>query len=949
MGAAAQQIKSFITNLLRVQPGEGRKTGLMFGVMMCVVGTFIIGRIARDSLFLSRYSVDYLPFLYIWVAIGVSIQSYLYSRVADRFRRDRVFKASLGLLAGLYLAARLAMYWVGDWFYPVLYVLVELVGSLTLIQAWTLANEVFNTREAKRLFGLVGAGGVISSVVAGFAIRAVVKWIGTENLLYLCTGTLLIGVLLVDRVSHACREELLTSLAGVRREIRTRIAFLGDFKRIFKNKHLIFVAGLVSVLVFVMTYVDYQFKVTARYAFLNREDQLAGFFGLFYGLTGAFNVLVQGFATGRILERFGVLFSLLLLPLSLLGGSICWLALPALWSASLLKASDATLRYTVNDATVQLLYLPVPSHTRGRAKAFVDGIIRPISIGLAGMSLAWLMPLLSPRAFGGVLVLLLGIWIGLTFFVRREYLTSLVNTLRSRRFNFDADSTLVPDQAASQALRKALEDRDEHNVLHALEMIPHTSRTDWGEPLVQLIRHRSARVRAKAIALLGDMAQLQHGPVVYACLRDPNPEVLSAAIDSYCAIGKERAVRTISLFLEHEDAQVRSAAVVGLIRYGGLDGVLSSAERLKKLLESERAEERAAGARILGKIKVRNFYHPLLELMTDENLEVRQAAIWASGRMKSPELLPALVYRIESQETRTAASEALVAIGTPAVRLLRKVLCNPDETPATREAVPTILARIGDQACLDSLQECLEVPESRLRSKVLDAVHRLRLRKPHLTVDEQRVRKALMGEMRTLYEQAILTIDLNQAPGSLLADACAARRAQTIERSFRLLGCLLPVRPVDAVFANLSSAQRHSRANALEVIDNLLDKDLKRLLMPVLDPNLQQDLIEIGREAFGLQQRSRDEWLAEMIDGPDPWLATCALHEAGKSTTPDLATLALTQTAADDSVLRETALTVLAKIQPAEEFRKTAQRHLRDPSLQVRAMAAWLADQFQPA
>ncbi len=949
MGATAQQLKRFIGSLLRIQPGEGRKTGLMFGVMMCVIGTFITGRVARDSLFLSRYSIDYLPFLYIWTALGVSVQSYLYSRIADRFRRDHLFKATIATLACLYLAARVVLYWAGDWFYPVLYVLVELFGSISIIQAWTMANEVFTTREAKRLFALVGAGGVVSSMVVGFSIRGAVRLIGTEDLLFICTGALVVCLVLIGRLSRVCREELLATMTNVRREIRSRIALVPDLRRIFSNRHLIFVAGLLSVLMFFMTFVDYQFKITARAAYLGREEQLAGFFGLFYGLTGIFNVFVQGLATGRILERFGILVSLLLLPLALLGGTVAWLIVPAMWSASLLKGTDATLRYTINDATVQLLYLPVPSHMRGRAKAFIDGIIRPLSIGLAGISLAWVLPKLAASALGWILLGLLACWIALTFAVKREYLTSLVNTLRSRRLHFDQESSLVPDQAASQALRKALMDEDEHNVLWALDMIPHTSRIDWGEPLVRLTKHGSPRIRARAVQLLGELGSLQHGPVVYSSLRDPAPLVLAAAIDAYCSIGRERAVGTISEFLGHEDPEVRSAAVVGLIRYGGLDGVLSSAERLKELLAGEKAVERAAGARILGKIQVKNFYHPLLELMVDDELEVRLAAIRAAGRMQSQELMPALVYRIEAPETRAAATEALVSFGTPAVRLLRRVLSNPDESTDTRLAVPGILARVGDQQAMDALQEHLEASDERIRTHVLEGIHRLRVRKPHLTVDRERVQRATMAEVGRLYEQAFISQDLRAAPDSLLTDALAHRRSQTIKRLLRLLGCVLPVRAVDAVYANLSSDQRRLRANALEVLDNLLDNELKRFVLPVLDENLTDDLAEIGQETFRLEHRSRGKRLEELIDDDDPWLATCAMHEAGANADRELVDEVIARTAADDPLLRETALVALSKLLPEQEFRKTAERHLRDPSHKVRAMAAWLCQAPQTA
>ena len=50
---------------------------------------------------------------------------------------------------------------------------------------------------------------------------------------------------------------------------------------------------------------------------------------------------------------------------------------PALWAASITKGADTLFRYSVNDATTQILYLPVPSQARVAAKAFIDFLFSP--------------------------------------------------------------------------------------------------------------------------------------------------------------------------------------------------------------------------------------------------------------------------------------------------------------------------------------------------------------------------------------------------------------------------------------------------------------------------------------------------------------------------------------------------------------------------------------------
>src|ERR1700731_1918499 len=118
---------------------------------------------------------------------------------------------------------------------------------------------------------------------------------------------------------------------------------------------------------------------------------------------------------------------------------------------------------------------------------------------------------------------------------------------------------------------------------------------------------------------------------------DPDARVRAAAIDAFCALGRDKSVRSVKAFLMDPDPGIRSAAVTGMIRYGGLDGILVAAEALKQLLGNPHTAMRAHAAKVLGAIGVKNFYQPVLELMNDGEPGVRRQAILAAGQLKSSE------------------------------------------------------------------------------------------------------------------------------------------------------------------------------------------------------------------------------------------------------------------------------------------------------------------------
>ena len=58
------------------------------------------------------------------------------------------------------------------------------------MQVWTLANELFTTRESKRVFGVIGSGGILGAVVGGEVAGRLAKVMGTTNLMLIVAGFL---------------------------------------------------------------------------------------------------------------------------------------------------------------------------------------------------------------------------------------------------------------------------------------------------------------------------------------------------------------------------------------------------------------------------------------------------------------------------------------------------------------------------------------------------------------------------------------------------------------------------------------------------------------------------------------------------------------------------------------------------------------------------------------
>ena len=899
---------------MRIRPGEERRTAIMAAYAASAIGAVVVGRSVRDALYLAHGTARGLSWLYILSSAAIVAVSYGYARIADKVPRG-----ALNAVSAVGCAAICASFWAlvhgsaGRWVYPALYVFVEAMGSLVVIQFWTMANDVFHAREAKRLFGLIGAGGTLANVIFGLLVSRYARRIGAPNLLWLMVVQLTSCALLARAGARLISTAPLIGMRRARRTVpvlsRAGIAFLG-------NRHLMLVAAVAAVSAAAVTVVDFQFKLAA--ASVLPQNELAGYFGRFYGICGGIALAVQIWITGRLLERHGILASLLPLPAGLALGSGFSAALPnpGLFVASLAKGSDTIFRYTINDASMQLLYVPVQPSVRGRAKAFIDGILKPTAIALTGVVL------LFYKESGGkgrpltfAVLLLVALWILFLVRARSEYVRTLVESLERRQLDLTATPLAATSDATVRALRIALKG-DAPTTLHAISLLQHVPGVDFSAELRDLLAHPDPRIRSGAVEQLGETGvETAHG-AMRELLADPVPQVRAAALGAVCAIEREQAVSTVLPFLD--------ATNLALVR--------------------------AAAAEALGNIGVRGFYRPLIAFLRDRDPRVRRRAIAAAGKLRNLELLPPLIEQLKDRRTVLEAASALTSFGPEIVPTLREVLTDEAADAGCRRGVALVLQRLATREAVEALVLAVSAGSPPVRKAAARSLSRITRRRQGVPVDVQRVEAAVHAELAAarLALAGLKRLDLPALPPGLLprnvADllslAFLEERDQRVLQALLLLEVLLPQVRLEAIGEHLRSDLAASRGNAIEVLDHALPDPWKRLVLAALG--------EVKRRADAVQPDARptQQLVAALTRGESGgWVAACAVRWARDARGIDRRALAPAlrlAIRAGQPALREAAACALFRALPRDEARGLLAGLLQDPAASVRRTAAGL-------
>jgi hypothetical protein len=174
---------STLSRLFRIQPGEGRTVALVVAFMFLSVAGLTIGESGITALFFDRIGPDALPIMYLaGGAVGIAAMLAL-SAALGRFERRRAYVVLPLVVAGVVAVERAVVAGDPAWIYPVMWLTTTVAYLVEAVYLWGAAGLVTDTRRAKRLFPLFGAGGILGVVVGGLVTRPLASAIGAENLL----------------------------------------------------------------------------------------------------------------------------------------------------------------------------------------------------------------------------------------------------------------------------------------------------------------------------------------------------------------------------------------------------------------------------------------------------------------------------------------------------------------------------------------------------------------------------------------------------------------------------------------------------------------------------------------------------------------------------------------------------------------------------------------------
>ncbi|MFN8401369.1 MAG: Npt1/Npt2 family nucleotide transporter [Anaerolineales bacterium] len=876
-------MKSRMLAILNIRPGEERNVFLMLAQYFFMGAAMLFVQSASLALFFTVWDSTALPYIYLGIAIIVSSITAIFLKISERtsLARFLILSVLFVLIGSIVLRIGLA-FTASKWLLLALPIWSQTLVNITVTAFWTLAGNIFDVRQGKRIFGLMNAGSWLSYVILGPFTTPLVNLLGTENLYLVIAACLLIAFFLQQAV---LRTNPSTQVAP---EFEQNQRQQTSILQLFRIRYIALIFGLITIwriAYFILDNIFYD-RVALHY---QSADTMAGFIGGFFAITGLLGFITDMFLTGRIISRFGLHAGLLATPTLTL---LCMAAFAAVgivkpemltalfWLAVAGKFTNEGLGFSLDQTADNLLYQPIHERIRARAQTVTEGIIQPLAIGFAGGLLLLFNTILKFNAIQLTYIYLISaiIWVILCIALVRAYPVALTDALHKRRFG--DKGILLNDAGSIQIIRNALKSQHASEVLYALDLLEKGESETLIDELEVQVRSPMAEVRKEVVERIERLKITKLLRDIQLQLRtETDPRVRETASRALIVLGADSS--TALSLLAQEDAATQRGAMIGALRILRDTKGSNAYERLVALAKSDQAQDKITSAQLMAEATNPALWEVLLPLLKDGDLQIKKSALRAAAKFQHPALYPAIILALDSPLTRSLAFNALVEGKNDALPSIIESLKNDTLHRRIHLRLIRACSHIKSEASIHVLEGLIHHHNASIRTRALTALHDCRY-KPQgesaLRVNEQvksESRRAawLLGVLHDLGKSSKTEVLMRAASHDLDA---------TIERLFYLFEFLYEPQSIQRAQNAIQRNDANRRSYAIEVLDTTLSKDHKKAFIPLVEAFEPKETLERMGAEYKQTFLPPAGRVIDILNNPlakeNPWLVATAIE-----------------------------------------------------------------------
>lgn len=358
-----------------IEPNEARTATLSFLFVFILMAAYYMLRPVRDGM-ASEWSdteISQLWTIQFFLSAAIVV---IYGFACSRIKFKLLVPSVYGFYAVTFLAFYFGANFVSD---RVLidksfYVWVSLFSLFHLSVFWSFMADTFSREQSKRVFAFIAAGASAGASAGPLIVALIARDVGTDNLMLIAAGILIASIPLIFylqrlKIVDLHNEDVHADLSAAKMGGRWWAGF-GDF---FTSPYLLAIGGFIFLYTAINSWIYFEINDVLR-IYEERELRTT----ILASRDAIVNLLTFGlglFITGRIVKRFGMPFTLALLPIIATVGLLIIAFAPILTVMLAVDISRRAGNYGVTRPSREMLFTSIDREARFKSKPVVDVVV----------------------------------------------------------------------------------------------------------------------------------------------------------------------------------------------------------------------------------------------------------------------------------------------------------------------------------------------------------------------------------------------------------------------------------------------------------------------------------------------------------------------------------------------------------------------------------------------
>ncbi|MFZ9543381.1 MAG: NTP/NDP exchange transporter [Hylemonella sp.] len=367
-----------LSRVVEVRPGESRALLWSFAYFFCLLAAYYVLRPVRDEMGLAS-GIKNLPWLFTATFFVMLAVVPVYGALVARISRKKFIP-----LVYHFFTANILIFWFmltqGIALAPtaqVFFVWISVFNLFAVSVFWSFMADLFGSEQGKRLFGFIAAGGSAGALLGPTIATTLAEPLGRANLLIIAALLLQAAVFCAIRLETAAAEFKAQNPGSPQPQDSPQAlggSWIAGIGMIARSPYLAGIALWVALLSLAGTFLYFQQAEIVR-ALSDDPNKRTAIFARIDLAVSLLTIVVQFFATGKLIQRFGAGAAAGFLPFVFALGFVALWASPMLWVIIAFQAAQRAANFAISNPAREVLFTVVEREEKYKAKNVIDNVV----------------------------------------------------------------------------------------------------------------------------------------------------------------------------------------------------------------------------------------------------------------------------------------------------------------------------------------------------------------------------------------------------------------------------------------------------------------------------------------------------------------------------------------------------------------------------------------------